>query len=112
MIVGYVGEAATNVHGGYNHDRTARYTAQWALGTHLDLRKLLGWDDAEFQLLVTERNGNNLSNDRISDPARPAAQLGAGSVGQGANLAPDPDVVSPEVFRQRPGSQTGPPGCQ
>lgn len=68
VIVGYVGEAATNVHGGYNHDRTARYTAQWALGTHLDLQKLLGWNDAEFQLLVTERNGNNLSNDRVADP--------------------------------------------
>ncbi|MDF3133537.1 carbohydrate porin [Pseudomonas extremaustralis] len=68
VIVGYVGEGATNVHGGYNHDRTARYTAQWALGTHLDLQKLLGWNDAEFQLLVTERNGNNLSNERVSDP--------------------------------------------
>lgn len=71
VIVGYVGEAASNVHGGYNHDRTARYTAQWALGTHMDLQKLLGWDDAEFQLLVTERNGNNLSNERISDPRAP-----------------------------------------
>jgi porin len=71
VIVGYVGEAATNVHGGYNHDRTARYTAQWALGTHLDLQKLLGWNDAEFQLLVTERNGNNLSNERTSDPRAP-----------------------------------------
>ncbi|PQZ93083.1 MULTISPECIES: carbohydrate porin [Pseudomonas] len=71
VIVGYVGEAATNVHGGYNHDRTARYTAQWALGTHLDLQKLLGWNEAEFQLLVTERNGNNLSNERVSDPRAP-----------------------------------------
>lgn len=71
VIVGYVGEAATNVHGGYDHDRTARYTAQWALGTHLDLQKLLGWNDAEFQLLVTERNGNNLSNERVSDPRAP-----------------------------------------
>jgi porin len=71
VIVGYVGEAATNVHGGYNHDRTARYTAQWALGTHLDLQKLFGWNDAEFQLLVTERNGNNLSNERVSDPRAP-----------------------------------------
>ncbi|WP_297840941.1 carbohydrate porin [Pseudomonas sp.] len=68
VIVGYTGEAATNLHGGYNDDRTARYTAQWALGTHLDLHKLLGWNDAEFQLLVTERNGNNLSNDRVADP--------------------------------------------
>lgn len=71
VIVGYAGEAATNVHGGYDHDRTARYTAQWALGTHLDLQKLLGWNDAEFQLLVTERNGNNLSNERVSDPRAP-----------------------------------------
>lgn len=71
VIVGYVGEAATNVYGGYNHDRTARYTAQWALGTHLDLQKLLGWNEAEFQLLVTERNGNNLSNERVSDPRAP-----------------------------------------
>jgi porin len=71
VIVGYVGEGATNVHGGYNDDRTARYTAQWALGTHLDLQKLLGWNDAEFQLLVTERNGNNLSNERVSDPRAP-----------------------------------------
>ncbi|KAF1052949.1 MAG: Porin B [Stenotrophomonas maltophilia] len=64
----YVGEAAGNLHGGYDHDKTARYTAQWALGTHLDLQKILGWHAAEFQLTVTERNGNNLSNDRISDP--------------------------------------------
>ncbi|KTB82404.1 porin [Pseudomonas syringae pv. syringae PD2774] len=71
VIGGYVGEGATNVHGGYNHDRTARYTAQWALGTHLDLQKMLGWNDAEFQLLVTERNGNNLSNERVSDPRAP-----------------------------------------
>jgi porin len=71
VTIGYVGEGASNVHGGYNHDRTARYTAQWALGTHLDLQKLLGWQDAEFQLLVTERNGNNLSNDRVSDPRAP-----------------------------------------
>ncbi|EKG39955.1 Glucose-selective porin OprB [Pseudomonas syringae pv. avellanae str. ISPaVe013] len=70
VILGYVGEGATNVHGGYNHDRTARYTAQWALGTHLDLQNLLGWN-AEFQLLVTERNGNNLSNERVSDPRAP-----------------------------------------
>lgn len=68
FTLGYTGEAATNLHGGYDHDRTARYTAQWALGTHLDLQKILGWDAADFQLTITERNGNNLSNDRIGDP--------------------------------------------
>lgn len=68
FTVGYTGEGATNLHGGYDHDKTARYTAQWALGSHLDLQKILGWNAADFQLTITERNGNNLSNDRISDP--------------------------------------------
>jgi porin len=68
FIIGYVGEGAANLNGGYNDDRTARYTSQWALGANLDLQKLLGWNAAEFQLLVTERSGNNLSNERIGDP--------------------------------------------
>jgi len=64
----YVGEAATNLHGGYNDDRTARWSDQFALGMKLDLQKILGWNDAEFKLAITERSGRNLSNDRISDP--------------------------------------------
>ena len=64
----YVGEAATNLHGGYNDGRTARYSDQFALGMKLDLQKILGWQDAEFKLAITERSGRNLSNDRISDP--------------------------------------------
>mgnify|MGYP003583150458 CR=1 FL=1 len=64
----YVGEAATNLHGGYKDDRTARYSDQFALGMKLDLQKILGWQDAEFKLAITERSGRNLSNDRISDP--------------------------------------------
>ncbi|SDH40701.1 carbohydrate porin [Pseudomonas panipatensis] len=64
----YVGEAAANLGGGYDNDKTARYTDQWALGTHLDLQKILGWNAAEFQFSVTERSGRNLSNDRVSDP--------------------------------------------
>ena len=66
--VDYTGEMGSNLHGGYDHDRTARYSDQFALGTHLDLQKILGWDDAEFQLTITERSGNNISNDRINDP--------------------------------------------
>ncbi|MBF8779906.1 carbohydrate porin [Pseudomonas fulva] len=64
----YVGEVASNLRGGYNHDRTARYSDQFALGMHLDLQKILGWQAAEFKLSVTERSGRNLSNDRIADP--------------------------------------------
>ncbi|MFJ3053022.1 carbohydrate porin [Pseudomonas nitroreducens] len=64
----YVGEVASNLGGGYDQHTTARYSDQFALGTHLDLQKILGWDATEFQLTVTERSGRNLSNDRISDP--------------------------------------------
>ena len=64
----YVGEVGSNLHGGYDHDRTSRYSDQFGLGTHLDLQKILGWEDAEFQLTVTHRSGNNISNDRINDP--------------------------------------------
>lgn len=64
----YVGEVAGNLHGGYNDDKTARYSDQFALGAHLDLQKIFGWHDAEFKLAITERSGRNLSNDRISDP--------------------------------------------
>jgi porin len=66
--VDYTGEMGSNLHGGYDNDRTARYSDQFGLGTHLDLQKILGWDDVEFQLTITERNGNNISNDRINDP--------------------------------------------
>jgi len=68
FTIEYVGEAASDLSGGYNTDTTARYADQLALGTKLDLSKIAGWDDAIFQLTVTERSGRNLSNDRISDP--------------------------------------------
>ncbi|MGW7772608.1 carbohydrate porin [Pseudomonas machongensis] len=65
---GYTGEMGSNLHGGFDHDRTARYSDQFTLGAHLDLQKILGWHDSEFQLTVTERHGQNISNDRINDP--------------------------------------------
>lgn len=64
----YVGEAATNLKGGYDNDKTARYSDQFAVGAQLDLQKILGWHDAEFKITVTERSGRNISNDRIGDP--------------------------------------------
>ncbi|MBH3428953.1 carbohydrate porin [Pseudomonas alkylphenolica] len=68
FTLGYTGEMGANLHGGYDDDQTARYSGQFALGTHLDLQKILGWDDTEFQLSVTQRHGDNISNDRINDP--------------------------------------------
>ncbi len=68
FTLGYTGEMGSNLHGGYDHDRTARYSDQFTFGSHLDLDKILGWQDAEFQLTITERHGDNISNDRINDP--------------------------------------------
>ena len=64
----YVGEVGSNLDGGYNDDTTARYSDQFALGVKMDLQKILGWNDAEFKLAITERSGRNISNDRIGDP--------------------------------------------
>jgi porin len=59
--IGYVSETATNVQGG---DRElVRYTDQITFSTALDLEKLLDLKQATFKLAITDRNGNNLSND-------------------------------------------------
>ena len=68
FTLGYTGEMGSNLHGGYSHDRTARYSDQFTFGVNMDLQKLLGWHDSEFQLTLTERHGDNISNDRINDP--------------------------------------------
>lgn len=65
--VDYTMESASNFAGGYHSSTTARYSDQWAFGVNLDLEKLLDWKDAEFQMTITDRNGNNLS-DEIGDP--------------------------------------------
>jgi porin len=64
----YVGEVGGNLHGGFNDDKTARYSDQFGLGAALDLQKLLGWDNTQAKIQLTNRNGENISNDRIGDP--------------------------------------------
>ncbi|QXH55563.1 carbohydrate porin [Pseudomonas maumuensis] len=68
FTLGYTGEMGSNLHGGYSHDRAARYSDQFTFGVNMDLQKILGWHDTEVQLTITERHGNNISNDRINDP--------------------------------------------
>ncbi|UVK84160.1 carbohydrate porin [Pseudomonas sichuanensis] len=68
FTLGYTGEMGSNLHGGYSHDRAARYSDQFTFGVNMDLQKILGWHDTEVQLTVTERHGDNISNDRINDP--------------------------------------------
>lgn len=63
----YTLEAASNFAGGYNTSTTARYSDQQAFGVTLDLEKLLNWQDAEFQMTITNRDGKNVS-DQVADP--------------------------------------------
>ena len=64
----YVGEVGANLHGGYNDSKTARYSDQFGLGVALDLQKLWGWDNTQAKIQLTNRNGQNISNDRVGDP--------------------------------------------
>ncbi|WP_317850577.1 carbohydrate porin [Pseudomonas sp. GL-R-19] len=64
----YTGDAATNLAGGYDSHTTARYTDQLALMSNLDLEKIFGWQGADFQFTISDRNGRNLTNDVIVDP--------------------------------------------
>lgn len=64
----YVGEMGANLNGGYNDDKTARYADQFGLGVALDLQKLWGWDNTQAKIQLTNRNGYNISNDRVGDP--------------------------------------------
>ena len=64
----YVGEMGYNAKGGYNDDKTGRYSDQFGLGVALDLQKLWGWDNTQAKIQLTNRNGQNISNDRICDP--------------------------------------------
>ena len=68
FTLGYVSESAWNAAGGYNHDRTARYSDQWTLGTTLDLDRLFSIPNATFQFSLTDRNGRDITRDRLVDP--------------------------------------------
>jgi len=58
---GYHSEIAHNFTGG---DKSlTRNAGQLSLGMDLDLQKLWGWQGAAFHFLVSERDGNNLSDD-------------------------------------------------
>lgn len=64
--VNYTMESAANLGGGADTNTTMRYSDQWSFGTNFDLQKLLDWQDAEFQMTVTSRNGQNLS-EQVAD---------------------------------------------
>ena len=66
--MGYTGESASNLRGGYDKHHTTRYADQFTLGAAIDLQKLMGWDDTQFMVQLTNRNGDNLNTDNLNDP--------------------------------------------
>lgn len=67
-------QSATNLDGGYNDSNTFENAAQLSLGANLDLEKIAGWKDTTASLVVTKRDGNGLTLERIKDPR--SSQLG------------------------------------
>ncbi|MDO7231443.1 carbohydrate porin [Acinetobacter nosocomialis] len=67
-------QAATNLDGGYNDSNTFENAAQLSLGAIFDLDKIAGWKDTTASLVVTKRDGNALTLERIKDPR--SSQLG------------------------------------
>ena len=60
--LGYTGEIATLLDSDHHSSDGTEYSDQFAIGVHFDLNRILGWQDTEAQITVTERNGRSLSN--------------------------------------------------
>ncbi|TCB67166.1 carbohydrate porin [Acinetobacter sp. ANC 4178] len=59
--LGYTGEMATLLDAKTHSSHGTEYADQFVLGSHFDLDKILGWQDTEAQIIITERNGHSLS---------------------------------------------------
>ncbi|MBW7984201.1 carbohydrate porin [Enterobacillus tribolii] len=75
----YSSMTATNVSGGYDRDKTVRYSDQYILGVDLDLEKIFGIREGEFRASVNNRNGRDLTQDRLQDPRAPVIGSGVQS---------------------------------
>lgn len=66
--MGYVGESASNLRGGYQpHRHVTRYSDQFSLGVDVDLEKWAGWEDTKFSFALSNRNGSEL-DEVTADP--------------------------------------------
>lgn len=62
---------ASNISGGYNRNKTVRYSDQYIIGIDMDLQKIAGIANGQFKMSVVDRNGRDLTKDRIQDPRAP-----------------------------------------
>lgn len=75
----YSSMMAANLAGGYDKDKTARYSDQFTFGADLNLEKILGISDGEFKTSLIDRNGRDLTQDRLQDPRAPVMGSGVQS---------------------------------
>lgn len=61
--LGYTGESGTVLDSKKTGGHDTEYAGQFVFGTHFDLSKILGWQDTEAQITITERHGRNVSNE-------------------------------------------------
>ena len=80
----YSSMLSANLAGGYNRNKTVRYSDQYLIGADFDLQKIAGIHDGEFKVLLVDRNGRDLTKDRIQDPrASVIASTVNGNYGRG-----------------------------
>jgi len=75
----YGSMTTSNIAGGYNRSRTVRYSDQYVIGATLDLEKIAGIKGGKFRASVVDRNGRDLTVDRLQDPRAPVIGSGVQS---------------------------------
>ncbi|ENY5058595.1 carbohydrate porin [Salmonella enterica] len=75
----YSSMVTSNIAGGYDRDKTVRYSDQFTFGTKLNLDKIIGVSNAQFTFSLNTRNGRDITADRIQDPRAPVIGSGAQS---------------------------------
>lgn len=68
VTLNYTNELGWNANGGFNQDRKVAYADETLLGLGIDLERTLGWHGASTQLYITNRNGEDITNQRLIDP--------------------------------------------
>ncbi|MFC2996381.1 carbohydrate porin [Acinetobacter sichuanensis] len=58
----YTGEMANILDSKKTTKNGTEFSGQLGLGAHLDLNKILGWQDTDAQITITYRDGKNLTN--------------------------------------------------
>ncbi|MDC5408281.1 carbohydrate porin [Acinetobacter baumannii] len=68
IIGNYMHELGYNVSGGYNTDKKLEYANEILLGADFDLQKIINIPNAYFKVILTNRNGQDITNTRIINP--------------------------------------------